>query len=165
GRAPTGEVLEKASTAGLSVPLLVGPGSFCPFRKHRGYRIRGFSPQFAHQAARRPTAAKHNELSPLHSITSSARASSEGGIVRPSAFAVWRKADRCVRFQRRGGRGTLVPSLVTHHFDWLAWTPGDSILSFLHRRGGGIRGVAHVQGHWDVQQKAAGLHFLFPERF
>src|SRR5262249_43933857 len=32
---------------------------------------------------------KHNELAPLHSITSSARASSVGGISRPSALAVF----------------------------------------------------------------------------
>src|SRR5262249_16577602 len=33
---------------------------------------------------------QRNELPPIHSITASARASSVGGIVRPSAFAVFR---------------------------------------------------------------------------
>src|SRR6516165_4533860 len=36
------------------------------------------------------TAEKRNELAPPHSITSSARASTDGGIVRPSALAVVR---------------------------------------------------------------------------
>src|SRR5262249_14165407 len=38
---------------------------------------------------RRPTE-QRDEVAPLHSITSSARASSMGGISRPSAFAVFR---------------------------------------------------------------------------
>src|SRR5262249_3499360 len=38
----------------------------------------------------RRAAEKTNELAPPHSITSSARASSEGGTVRPSALAVLR---------------------------------------------------------------------------
>jgi hypothetical protein len=40
--------------------------------------------------ARRRTAEKGDELAPLHSINSSARASSVGGTSRPSAFAVLR---------------------------------------------------------------------------
>src|SRR5262249_23042458 len=39
---------------------------------------------------RRPTADDPDELAPLHSITSSARASSVGGTSRPSALAVLR---------------------------------------------------------------------------
>ena len=39
---------------------------------------------------RRRTAEKRDELAPLHSITSSARARSVGGTVRPSALAVLR---------------------------------------------------------------------------
>ena len=38
----------------------------------------------------RHTTEQHDELAPLHSITSSARASSVGGTSRPSAFAVLR---------------------------------------------------------------------------
>src|SRR5262249_50684297 len=38
----------------------------------------------------RPAAEQRNELAAPHSITSSARASSVGGTVRPSAFAVLR---------------------------------------------------------------------------
>jgi hypothetical protein len=38
----------------------------------------------------RAAAEQRDELTPLHSITSSAVASSEGGTVRPSAFAVLR---------------------------------------------------------------------------
>jgi hypothetical protein len=37
-----------------------------------------------------PTAQKRDELAPPHSITSSARTSSEGGTSRPSALAVFR---------------------------------------------------------------------------
>src|SRR5262245_27266356 len=39
---------------------------------------------------RRRTAEQRNELAPPHSITSSARARSVGGTVRPRAFAVFR---------------------------------------------------------------------------
>src|SRR5262249_39689036 len=39
---------------------------------------------------RRRAADERNELAPLHSITSSARASSAGGMVRPSGLAVGR---------------------------------------------------------------------------
>src|SRR3974390_2017795 len=39
---------------------------------------------------RRRAAEKRDELAPPHSITSSARASTDGGIVRPRAFAVLR---------------------------------------------------------------------------
>ena len=39
---------------------------------------------------RRRAAEQRDELAALHSITSSARASSVGGISRPSAFAVFR---------------------------------------------------------------------------
>src|SRR5262245_14338579 len=40
-------------------------------------------------------AEKRDELSPLHSITVSARTSSSGGIVRPSALAVLRLMTNC----------------------------------------------------------------------
>ena len=42
-------------------------------------------------------AGQRNELTPPHSITSSARARSEGGIVRPSAFAVLRLKKKSIR--------------------------------------------------------------------
>ena len=45
---------------------------------------------FAANGQRRRAAKPRNELAPLHSITSSARASNVGGTVRPSAFAVLR---------------------------------------------------------------------------
>src|SRR5215471_15002511 len=47
-----------------------------------------------HERPRRSAAEQRDELAPLHSITSSARASSIGGIVRPSALAVIRFTTR-----------------------------------------------------------------------
>src|SRR4029077_2877714 len=43
-----------------------------------------------HRPRGRSTAEERDEFSPPHSITSSARASSVGGIVRPSALAVFK---------------------------------------------------------------------------
>src|SRR6516225_2193332 len=54
-----------------------------PPRRRRLLRAR-------YQRPCRRTASNRDELPPLHSITSSARASSEGGTVRPRAFAVLR---------------------------------------------------------------------------
>src|SRR5262245_39939939 len=80
-----------------------------------------------------------------------------------TALRSWCNVHGCVTVQRRGGRATLAPSLLVRVFDRLARTPGDSILSFCIA-GGGSRGAAYVQGHWDGQPKAAGLHFLLRER-
>ena len=56
---------------------------------------------------RRRAAEQRDELAPLHSITSSARASSVGGTSRPSALAVLRLIDQLVlgrRLHRQVGR-------------------------------------------------------------
>src|SRR5207244_4821796 len=51
-------------------------------------RTRGQRPK--QRRRRRCAADKPNELAPLHSITSSARVSSAGGTMMPSAFAVFK---------------------------------------------------------------------------
>src|SRR6185295_20115507 len=48
----------------------------------------------------------------------------------PHCAEMIRNAHRSVTVQRRGGAATPVPPLVVHHFDRLARTPGESILSF-----------------------------------
>src|SRR5262245_30216976 len=48
------------------------------------------------QRPRRRAAEQRDELAPLHSITSSARASSDGGISMPSALAVLRLMISCI---------------------------------------------------------------------
>src|SRR6516162_3330983 len=50
----------------------------------------GFLRVRCQRPCRRRAAEQRDELAPLHSITSSARASSVGGTSRPSAFAVFR---------------------------------------------------------------------------
>src|SRR5262249_28314019 len=58
------------------------------------HRHRGLLRAGRERPCRRCTAGERDELAALHSITSSARASSDGGTSRPSAFAVVRLITR-----------------------------------------------------------------------
>src|SRR2546430_17649250 len=55
-----------------------------------GLLLRNKRPRYRRCDRRRPTAKQRDELSPLHSITSSARATSSGGRSSPSERAVLR---------------------------------------------------------------------------
>ena len=81
GKAEPGELVEKRREMGrLS---RVGAEHANAAHAARVLRARRERPR------RRRAAEQRDELAPLHSITSSAMASSEGGIVRPSVRAVW----------------------------------------------------------------------------
>src|SRR4051812_1048795 len=74
--------MKKGQAKGLG---LARPAAEIPDHRHRRWlRARRQRPR------RRRAAEERDELAPLHSITSSARASRVGGMSRPSAFAVLR---------------------------------------------------------------------------
>jgi hypothetical protein len=57
-----------------------------------------------HVPVEEPSTASKADMGPFHSITSSARESSEGGTVRPSAFAVFKLMTNSIFVGRSTGR-------------------------------------------------------------
>src|SRR6516162_5726246 len=86
--APAGllETLQERAEAGLKFPIVRSRG------QENANESRLLALLRAHRERPRGSRAaeQRHELAPLHSITSSARASTAGGISRPSAFAVLR---------------------------------------------------------------------------
>src|SRR5215831_8144920 len=85
--APAGllETLQERAEAGLKFPIVRSRGQENANEAHLLALLRA-----RRKRPRRRAAEQRDELALVHSITSSARASSVGGTVRPSAFAVFR---------------------------------------------------------------------------
>src|SRR4051812_34458869 len=92
------------------------PGSLVAYASRAQSRWSGYLAQLLRQFARRDgrrncAAEDKNEVTSPHSITSSARARSVGGIVRLRAFAVAREGSAALR---RRGRPALDQSIVVN---------------------------------------------------
>src|SRR5262245_38616032 len=100
------ETLQERPDAGLKFRIVRSRGQENADETHPLALLRVRS-----ERPRRRAAEQRDELPALHSITSSARAMSVGGISRPSALAVWRLMVKLNLVERSIGRSAALAPL------------------------------------------------------